>query len=109
MQLVVHAKGLEPIVGSCLAMQRGKGYSRGFNIVFYGIKNLLLLKRKPKMRVVKSPVGSNYGNIKKTVSVEPKMEVQQQIDAILDKISKSGYEALSKKEKDYLFRHGKDI
>ncbi|WP_340066948.1 rhomboid family intramembrane serine protease [Ascidiimonas aurantiaca] len=33
---------------------------------------------------------------------------QQKIDAILDKISKSGYESLSKEEKDYLFQAGKD-
>ncbi|HDZ15059.1 hypothetical protein LCGC14_1342950 [marine sediment metagenome] len=33
---------------------------------------------------------------------------QQKIDAILDKISKSGYESLSKAEKDYLFKAGKE-
>lgn len=32
---------------------------------------------------------------------------QKQIDAILDKISKSGYESLSKNEKDFLFKVGK--
>ena len=32
---------------------------------------------------------------------------QKQIDLILDKISKSGYESLSKQEKDFLFRAGK--
>lgn len=32
---------------------------------------------------------------------------QEQIDAILDKISKSGYESLSKQEKDLLFKQGK--
>ena len=33
---------------------------------------------------------------------------QKKIDAILDKISKSGYDSLSKKEKDFLFRAGKN-
>ncbi len=33
---------------------------------------------------------------------------QQKIDQILDKISKSGYETLSKEEKDFLFRAGKN-
>lgn len=33
---------------------------------------------------------------------------QRRIDAILDKISKSGYESLSKEEKDYLFKAGKE-
>lgn len=36
-----------------------------------------------------------------------KSEEQQKIDAILDKISKSGYEALSKEEKQFLFEVGK--
>ncbi|MFI2742372.1 rhomboid family intramembrane serine protease [Zhouia sp. PK063] len=33
---------------------------------------------------------------------------QKKIDEILDKISKSGYESLSKAEKDFLFKAGKD-
>ena len=33
---------------------------------------------------------------------------QQKIDVILDKISKSGYDSLSQKEKDFLFRAGKN-
>jgi len=36
-----------------------------------------------------------------------KDEHQKKIDAILDKISNSGYESLSKAEKDFLFRAGK--
>jgi membrane associated rhomboid family serine protease len=42
----------------------------------------------------------------KTVS---KTEKQKKIDAILDKISKSGYDSLSKEEKEFLFNAGKDI
>lgn len=37
-----------------------------------------------------------------------KREEQERIDAILDKISKSGYDSLTKQEKDYLFNAGKD-
>ena len=33
---------------------------------------------------------------------------QKKIDSILDKISKSGYETLTKEEKDYLFKAGKN-
>ena len=36
-----------------------------------------------------------------------KDKTQQQIDEILDKISASGYDSLSKEEKDFLFRAGK--
>ena len=33
---------------------------------------------------------------------------QRQIDSILEKIGKSGYESLTKAEKDFLFKAGKD-
>ena len=48
--------------------------------------------KKTKSKVVRSTKGT---------------DTQKQIDAILDKISKSGYESLSKKEKDFLFKVGK--
>jgi hypothetical protein len=45
----------------------------------------------------------------KTVSKKKTQNGQQQkIDAILDKISTSGYESLTQEEKDFLFRAGKD-
>jgi membrane associated rhomboid family serine protease len=37
-----------------------------------------------------------------------KSEKQQKVDSILDKISKSGYESLTKAEKDFLFQAGKE-
>ena len=37
-----------------------------------------------------------------------KSEKQQKIDAILDKIGKSGYDSLTKAEKDFLFKAGKE-
>ena len=44
----------------------------------------------------------------KTVSkIITKDKTQQQIDEILDRISKSGYDSLSKDDKDFLFRAGK--
>tara|TARA_S200000501_G_scaffold361789_1_gene390493 strand:- start:7842 stop:8711 length:870 start_codon:yes stop_codon:yes gene_type:complete len=39
---------------------------------------------------------------------EKEGEHQNKIDTILDKINKSGYDSLSKEEKDYLFRAGKE-
>jgi len=37
-----------------------------------------------------------------------KVEKQKDVDKILDKISKSGYESLTKEEKDFLFKQGKN-
>lgn len=36
-----------------------------------------------------------------------KDKTQQQIDEILDKISQSGYDSLTKEEKEFLFKAGK--
>ncbi|MBA7574263.1 hypothetical protein ES708_16065 [subsurface metagenome] len=36
-----------------------------------------------------------------------KTEKQNEVDGILDKISKGGYESLTKKEKEILFKMGK--
>ena len=40
-------------------------------------------------------------------SIVIKDKTQQQIDDILDKISKSGYDSLSVDEKEFLFKAGK--
>jgi len=57
----------------------------------------------------KRPLKTVYKSAKKTTSKkkETKSEEQAIIDSILDKISKSGYETLTKEEKDYLFKAGK--
>ena len=44
---------------------------------------------------------------KQTKSVKKTDITQQQVDTILDKISKSGYDTLTKSEKDFLFKQGK--
>ena len=43
-----------------------------------------------------------------STKAQNKKEQQEKIDAILDKISKSGYDSLTKQEKDYLFNAGKE-
>lgn len=54
-------------------------------------------------------VHKNYSNpVEKTVSkIVTKDKSQQQIDEILDKISQSGYDSLTKEEKEFLFKVGK--
>lgn len=39
---------------------------------------------------------------------ETKSDHQKKVDGILDKIGKSGYESLTKDEKDFLFKAGKE-
>ncbi|MEW5676211.1 rhomboid family intramembrane serine protease [Flavobacterium enshiense] len=56
-----------------------------------------------------------FKKVHKNVNPQPKTQpkpqkdfTQQQIDEILDKISKSGYDSLTKDEKEFLFKVGKD-
>jgi membrane associated rhomboid family serine protease len=68
--------------------------------LFNGISSLFKTKKKPLKTVYKSA--------KRTTNSEKNTDLtQQQIDAILDKISKSGYDTLTKTEKEFLFRQGK--
>ena len=57
-----------------------------------------IFKRKPKLKVVK-----NKAPKRNDVNVN-----QKEVDAILDKISKSGYDQLSKEEKETLFKASKN-
>lgn len=89
-----------------------KGLEKGndYALSFYGVYDrfLGLFKKSPKLRVVPNDHGK-----KATPKAQSKAtayaskhtsEVQAKTDAILDKISKSGYENLTKEEKDFLFK-----
>jgi hypothetical protein len=98
------------LIGYLYTKQLDKG-----NDIGKWIENLIqgfqqLFESKPKQPKQKSKMKTVYKN--KTYSkssVADKSEKQKRIDMILDKISKSGYESLSKEEKDFLFNAGKDI
>jgi membrane associated rhomboid family serine protease len=72
------------------------------------IGNLLDFSRR-KQKTPFKKVHRNYQPAeKKTESkIVTKDKTQQQIDEILDKISRSGYDSLTAAEKDFLFRAGK--
>lgn len=90
--------------GGHLAHLGGAAY--GFFAIYY--KNSFKIqnpfKSKPKK---KSPLKTTYKAKVKSKSPIYTKDTQQKIDAILDKISKSGYDSLSKEEKDFLFQQGK--
>jgi membrane associated rhomboid family serine protease len=66
------------------------------------IFDLFKKKRKPLKTVHKSKKRTHSGATKNN-----KSDTQQKIDAILDKISKSGYDTLTKEEKEFLFKQKK--
>ena len=90
----------------------GRDIGEGFSNFLDGIANLFKKRdgsvggrrKKAPMRTVhkRQKVGTN-------VKIDyDKESHQRKIDSILDKISKSGYESLSKSEKDFLFKAGKE-
>ncbi len=84
----------------------GKDIGEGFSKILTSIGSLF----KPGER--KSPLKTVHRK-NRTKSTKSSIDYdketrQKKIDAILDKISKSGYESLSKAEKDFLFKAGKE-
>lgn len=79
-------------------LQNGRDITEGFNGFMDNVVNLF----KPKPNVKK--VYTNKSSRSKSTAIDN----QDKMDAILDKISKSGYDSLSKEEKDYLFKIGKE-
>jgi len=89
------------LMGFIFIMQHKKGRDIGepINRFFDWIKNLFSKRGKMKVVQTKKMTDEEY-NYQRNVR-------QQEIDAILDKISKSGYESLSKQEKELLFNASK--
>lgn len=100
--------------GFLYAKQLGKGhdFARSIGRMVDGTTGIFSKqKRNPKsnLKTVHRRKASSAGAPSPyTTHARSKREKQEKIDAILDKISKSGYDSLSKQEKDYLFNAGKD-
>ncbi len=89
-------------------LEKGNDIASGFeNFIDWFISLFNASKKaKPRMKTVYKKKGSSPYKTK--VPIINKDEKQQKIDAILDKISTSGYDSLTKQEKDFLFHAGKD-
>ncbi|MCO4293158.1 rhomboid family intramembrane serine protease [Solitalea sp. MAHUQ-68] len=86
------------ILGFIYIKQLHKGRDFGSPFSALGKKIANFFKRKPKLKVAYKNTGNDRKNVKKQV------DKQEIIDRILDKISKHGYEGLTKEEKETLFR-----
>lgn len=83
-------------------LQSGTDLSKGISMILDFFVNLSKPKKKTPFKKV------HRNTTKKTVnSFSEKDITQKQIDDILDKISKSGYDSLTKEEKEFLFKAGK--
>lgn len=85
-------------------LRQGTDIGKGFEKIMDAFLAWFSFKKKSKLKTVykdKSKVGGyNKGEFNQ-------FNNQKKIDIILDKISKSGYESLTKEEKEFLFKAGK--
>ena len=108
--LIAHLGGA--LFGYMYAVQLKKGNDIGlwFEKIMDGFANMFTPKKKSPLKTVHK--SKSYTKPKQRTSSSKKKYVktpnQEQIDAILDKISKSGYDSLTKEEKDFLFKAGKE-
>ena len=100
------------IGGALLGYFTIKNHSSSSNIVTrFG--NLLekwkgKFKKKSNIKIVRDDFKSNASKMKDEDYNAAKKQHQEQTNSILDKISKSGYESLTKEEKDFLFKQSKN-
>ena len=84
-------------------LKNGTDLSRGVSAITEGVSNMF----KPRKAKPFTKVHRNSTPPPRPSGGKPKDVTQKQIDEILDKISKSGYDSLTKEEKDFLFKVGK--
>jgi membrane associated rhomboid family serine protease len=89
-------------------LAQGNDIASGFEKFINWFISLFDASKKPKRTMKTVYKKTRAGPFKTKVKVFNKNEKQQKIDSILDKISKSGYDSLTKQEKDFLFHAGKD-
>lgn len=79
--------------------RNGKDITRGVNRFTDAVVSYLKPRKKMKVTYKRPKTDMEFNR--------ERVEKQKEIDGILDKISKGGYESLTKKEKEILFKMGK--
>jgi hypothetical protein len=92
------------VFGYLYAVQLAKGNDIGlwFEKIVTSLANMFKTRKSTPFR----KVHKTAKNSSKRKATAVKDERQIKIDGILDKIGKSGYESLTKQEKDFLFKAG---
>ena len=91
--------GIAHIGGIIAGIAYVKAYHSGIDLLkpFAAIGNLF--KPKPAVKL------THKSETKVAGKPIPSDKVQEKLDVILDKMNESGYDSLSKEEKDFLFRY----
>ena len=86
-------------------LQKGTDIGKGFERFMNRVSGIFSRSKVSHLKMVHKRGKKQYaGHTKKEFD---EFNKQKKIDLILDKIGKSGYESLSKEEKEYLFKAGK--
>lgn len=99
--------------GAIFGYLYGYFFNRGRDILAFSfgfpkkLKIWNVLTGKKKMRIVYSKNNGTSNATKTDKKQLSKREVERKTDEILDKISKSGYDSLTKEEKEFLFKVSK--
>lgn len=103
--LMAHVGGA--VFGYVYAVQLAKGNDIGkwFENIMDWVANLFKPRAKKPFKKVHR---TTHTSPQRSKPKEQKSDHQKKVDGILDKIGKSGYESLSKEEKDFLFKAGKE-
>lgn len=103
--LIAHLGGA--LFGYVYAVQLAKGNDIGvwFEKGMDWVANLFKPRSKKPFKKVHKTQQPKSSNVTSKTDIS---DNQKKIDRILDKIGKSGYESLTKAEKDFLFKAGKD-
>ena len=117
LQIILKSSNLGGSISHLGGMAFGYLYMKQFekgndflgNIVSKGLNLFSQKERKTTFKTYKNKQTTTNQTKPKTDYEfnHQKVEKQKRIDSILDKISKSGYESLSKEDKDFLFREGR--
>ncbi|MFV8226510.1 rhomboid family intramembrane serine protease [Christiangramia aquimixticola] len=90
-------------------LQKGNDIGKWFENIVDSLASIFKPKeKKARMRTVHRTGNTTKSKTSSTSKSVNKDNKQKRVDAILDKISKSGYDSLSKAEKDFLFQAGKE-
>lgn len=104
---VAHLAGAGIGYLAAIKFKEGTDITRWTSVIFDFFEKLF---SKKQQKAARGPLKTVYKNKTPRYSnpVLNKTDKQQQVDAILEKISASGYESLTKVEKDFLFQAGKE-
>jgi membrane associated rhomboid family serine protease len=80
--------------------RKGKDLGKGLNSLLNSITSLFTIRKK-RMKVSYKRSARNMTDMEYNRS---KAQIQEEVDRILDKIAKSGYDSLTKSEKETLFK-----